>query len=202
MTPKQTTFYWSLWRECCQKNGWRMERGRLLHDPFKLNEMGKKVWTMAEQIAIQQHRAVLLDDLRHAVHIVALGRQRSSKDFTNKEFNKVRLVLQLCADFDNLQAQMEQANPEMAERGSFVAFLRKKAHEGLIITISQNAFGTKHWDDLPIEKLRWLSKQLKERQPARSLRTATKTFYRRREYDAANVERAGRTKTRMKCSRE
>lgn len=191
MTPKQTTFYWSLWRECCQKNGWRMERGRLLYDPFKLNEVGKKVWTCAEQLALQSHRAVILDDLRHGCHFVALSRMRSSKDFSNKEFNKVRLVLQLCADFDNLQAQMEQANPAMVENASFDSFLLKRANEAAIISISSNAFGTKHWRDLPIEKKRWIAKTVKERHPR-------KTFYRRqlapgelhssgKQYDPANA---------------
>ena len=174
MTPKQTTFYWSLWRDCCQANCWRMERGRLLHDPERLNEMGKKVWTAAEQLALAAHRAVSLDDLRHGCHLVALGRQRSSKDLSNPEFNKVRLVFQLTQDWENLDAQMELANPEMVERRSFVSYLKKQFHEAALIAICKNAFGTIFWEDLEMSKLRWLAKQ-------GSLRTATprKTFYRR-----------------------
>lgn len=180
MTGPQTTYYWRLWRECCRANGWRMERARLLYDPAKLNEVGKKVFAVAEQLAAQSHRAALLDDLRHGCHYVALGRARSSRDLTNPEFNRVRLTFQLCADFDNLQAQMGQANPALAEQRSYAAFLRKHANEATLRALARNAFDAPDWSGLPLGKLRWIARQVKFRTPSR------KQFWRQR---LATVER-------------
>lgn len=140
--------------------------------PDPARELYLKVLASAEQLALAGHRGVNADDLRRGCNYVAAGKL-SSGDLDNKQTNRVVSLFKLLSDPEDLEAVMNWLHPENAERGSFVAFLRKKANEAALIAISSNAFGTRHWEDLPIEKLRWIAKTVKERQPAR------KTFYRR-----------------------
>ena len=163
MTDRQRAFYWRLWGDCCAANGWRTRQGRLEHDPARLNEMGLQLWPIAERLAGAAHRAVTLDDLRHGCHVLALGRDKSSTALSNAEFNRVLTCLKLIVDYENLEALMDWQNAGNAERRSFIAFLRKKAPEAVLATISNNAFGTRHWQGLEIQKLRWLAGQLKNR---------------------------------------
>ena len=180
---QQRRFYFPAWNGCAVANGWVMVKGRLRADignlkpevqswPEPAREMGLKVLVTAEQVASQQHRAVVADDLRHACNYVAAGKL-SSGDLDNKQTNRVVALFNLLADPEDLDAVMNWLHPENAERGSFVSFLRRKAHEATLRAISNEAFQTKNWEELPIEKLRWLAKELKNREPR-----PQKTFHR------------------------
>lgn len=200
---QQRRFYFPCWNACAVANGWFMVKGRLRADLVTqreeyaawsdpARELYLKVVTTAEQLALQNHRHVVADDLRRGCNVVATGKI-SSGDLDNKQTNRVVALFKLLADPEDLDAVMNWIHPENAERGSFVAFLKKKAHEGLIVTIARNAFATSDWESLPIEKLRWLAKELKNREPR-----SQKTFYRRelkvetthssgKQYDPANA---------------
>ncbi|HEX3889441.1 MAG TPA: hypothetical protein VHX90_01205 [Verrucomicrobiae bacterium] len=180
---QQRRFYFPNWNGCAVANGWMMTRGRLRADlaaqreeyapwPDPAKELYLKVVTTAEQLALAAHRSVTADDLRRGCNYVATGKI-SSGDLDNKQTNRVVTLFKLLADPDDLEAVMNWMHPERQENASFDSFLLKRANEAAIISISSNAFGTKHWRDLPIEKKRWIAKTVKERQPSR------KTFYRR-----------------------
>ena len=209
---QQRRFYFPVWNTCAVANGWFMVKGRLRADlaaqreeyatwSDPAREVYLKVLTAAEQLALADHTAVVADHLRRGCNLVAsAGRHASSGDLTNAETNRVAALFKLLTDPEDLEAVMNWLHPENAEKGSFVSWLKKQAHEGVLIAISRNAFDTPDWESLPIEKLRWLCKQLKSREP-RSFRTGTrgKTFYRRklaaieerhesgRQYDPANA---------------
>ena len=176
---QQRRFYFPCWNSCAVANGWFMVKGRLRADLVAQREeyatwsepgreMYLKVVTTAEQFARAGHRVVTegkpFYDLRYACNVAATGRIHS-EDLDNKQTNRVVALFKLLTDPDDLDAVMNWLHPENAERGSFVAFLRKRAHEALLITIAKNAFDTDAWDELPIEKLRWLAKELKNREP-------------------------------------
>lgn len=194
---QQRRFYFPVWNTCAVANGWFMVKGRLRADVQSqksevqgwsepARELCLKVLTSAEQLALQQHRGVTADDLRRGCNLVAAGKV-SSGDLDNKQTNRVVALFKLLTDPDDLDAVMNWLHPEKAEHGSFVAFLKKRAHEGLIITIAQNAFDTKDWESLPIEKLRWLAKELKGREPKfKRPGYCSKTQYRQK---LASIER-------------
>jgi hypothetical protein len=191
MTEAQHHLYIRRWICVVRANHWVMRKSRLVDNAIGVSapasgvsEYHAAVWTAAEQLALQQHRAVTADDLRKGCHVVATGIAKSSWDLTNKEFNRL-LVLWgnerprheggmagLLIDSEDLASIAAWNNPDVTERNSFVAFLRSKAHEGLLITIAENAFQEvrsqeKSWDELDLSKLRWMSKQLKDRKPPR-----------------------------------
>ncbi len=215
MTEAQHHLYIRRWICVVRANHWVMRKGRLVENAVgnpargdarptdegaargdarptdiqatEVSEWHALVWTAAEQLALQQHRAVIADDLRKGCHMVAFGSAKSSKLIENKEFNRL-LVLWgndrplhegglagLLIDPLDLASISAWRNPDVTERNSFVAFLRSKAHEGLLITIAQNAFAEvrsqeKSWDELELSKLRWLATQLKDRRGSREER--------------------------------
>ena len=59
-----------------------------------------------------------------------------SGELDNKQTNRVVALFKLLTDPDDLDAVMNWLHPENAERGSFVAFLKKRAHEGTLIAIA------------------------------------------------------------------
>jgi hypothetical protein len=192
---QQRRFYFPHWNACAAANDWIMVRGRLLADlaqqrgaegalrwPEPALELYVKVIVTAEHLALQDHCAVTDDHLRHACNLVATGIE-SSVNLDNKQTNRVVVLFRLLKDPDDLDAVMDWLNPANADRRSFVAFLKKKAPEGIIIAICKNAFGTIFWEDLEIAKLRWLAKQLKDRTDSFHRPTSTNYLNRRREYE-------------------
>lgn len=172
---QQRRFYFPVWNTCAVANGWFMVKGRLRADldaqreeratwSDPAREVYLKVVTAAEQLALADHTAVTADHLRRGCNLVAAGKV-SSGDLDNKQTNRVVALFRLLADPDDLEAVMTWLNPDRAEHGSFVAFLKKRAHDGVLISIARNAFDTNDWESLPIEKLRWMAKELKNREP-------------------------------------
>lgn len=205
MTENQQRLYIRRWIACVRANHWVMRKGRLVENAVgvrsaecgmrnEFSEWHALVWTSAQQLALQQHRAVTAEDLRKGCHVVAFGSVKSSKDLTNQEFNRL-LVLWgnerplheggmagLLIDPLDLASIAAWRDPEITERNSFVAFLRSKAHEGVLIRIAENAFPEvrsqdKCWNELELSKLRWMSKQLKDRRPRFSAQTQTDREY-------------------------
>jgi hypothetical protein len=169
-TAQQRNFYFPKWNACAAKNGWVMVHGRLAtdlaaqkitYDSWRgpAHDLYFKIVEIAEHLALAGHRAVIATDLRHACNYVVSCRL-SSEGLDNKQTNKVIALFLLLADPENTGLIMNWLNPENAEHDSFVAYLRKQAHEGVLIAIASNAFGTKNWQDLDIGKLRWICKKV------------------------------------------
>ena len=160
-------FYFPAWNRCAKANGWTMRKGRLVADPQSnplVPELAK-VWTFALQIAAREHRAVVDKDLRHACHIVAIGRDKSSDDLNTKELNRIVPLLDMLADPDDIKARMRWENPELAEKEKLQFAIRKLAPDAYIVKMSQDIFGTQYWEDLDPKKLNWLMRKLKDRSP-------------------------------------
>jgi len=94
MNAQQHQKYIRCWINVVRANHWVMRKGRLVDDAVRgdKSEWHQLVWTAAEKIAVGEQRAVVVDDLRKACHVVAFGRAKSSKALTNAEFNSL-LVL-------------------------------------------------------------------------------------------------------------
>jgi hypothetical protein len=196
MTDSQKKhLYFPAWSRCARTYGWQMVGGRLLAAideqrgmfaawPEPAGPLALRVLDAAEALAAQAHCAVTADHLRYGCNIVATeGRTSSSKDLTNQELNRVLLLLGfdkpgepkgLFMDPEDLASIQAWLDPQIAERKSFLEFLRRQAPEAVLIRIAMNAFDTRDYQSLDFSKLRWMSKQVRNGRPAR--RTAGNPF--------------------------
>ena len=167
MTPAQHKKYIRDWGACTKANGWCMKQGRLVLDEAKLNEHGRKVLAAATAIAAAQHRAPVLEDLRHGVHVVALGRDKSSKVMKNAECDAVFALLALLVNDCDLKAGADLADPDRGERLRMLVYIsRLKIPEAIILNVCRKSFGpvfNDPWfEELPVITLRSLAVILKE----------------------------------------
>jgi hypothetical protein len=173
MTDKQNSLYWRMWSRVVDANDWQMSKGRLA-SPLAPHGSAHahRVLILAGEIAQRQHRSVTADDLRHACHAAAVGREKSHKDLTNAEFSRVLTAFKLLIEPDDLDAQMNWDNPDRDARRSLVASINKIAPHAAIDAICKNAFqnyNSPFWEDLGLDQLKWLIRTLKDR-AARRLR--------------------------------
>lgn len=166
MTPKQTSLYWRLWQAARVEMHWRMIKGRLQIERSQLNEEGSRVVEAATARAKREHRAPTLDDLRHGVHIVALGHDCSSKEIKPRdEFDRVKALLGLLAKPESLEAITEWQ--DCRKRGT----LRRLAHAirnvppEYVESICVDRFGTRDWRNLSDQDQHRLVMILKNRNP-------------------------------------
>lgn len=179
MTPPQHKFYLRRWAAVVRANGWRMVKGRLAE-----NAVGREssraaapasphhqaVFAAAEQLAALQHRALTADDLRHACHVVALGRDKSSKDFSNRDFDRLlvywgdeRTITGLLLEPLDLAADIHRANPDLKTRARHQHFLQHECLGGYVMSECERIFHTKEWEALPTHQLIQLSAHLRAR---------------------------------------
>lgn len=185
MTPKQEKlFYFPAWHRCAKARGWTMRKGRLIVDldaqrkeserwPETVEALLHQVVENAQYLARQDHRAPTADDLRHACNMVATA-TKSSARLTNKQVNRVVCLFRILTDPEDLDAMNDWLYPDHAERRSMIAFLRRKAPDYVIREIAGNLpGGTIYWQDLDMQRLRWIAGQLKNRPPSQKPPNAT-----------------------------
>lgn len=112
------------------------------------------------------------DRLRHACHIHALGRNISSWDLTNRQWDKVVSVFRLLGDPANIGADMavtaDQADPDRPDRKRLAFGLQKlDLPDAYIGEISRDKFGTTNWRQLSEDQLLQLLITCKTRALAR-----------------------------------
>jgi len=166
MTEKQAfRLYFPKWRECCEANYWRTVKGAVLIDEARLNEWGKKVVTLAKQkgAGARPPHAATMDDLRHAAHIVAIGKDKSSKDLTNAELDRVLALFGLVTDQENLDASLDWDDPSRQEEKRLDWCLKNLAPDGYVRSICRGKFGVREWEGLTTWQKRQLVMTLKER---------------------------------------
>jgi hypothetical protein len=166
MTDPQKSFYFKLWSAACKANGWRTEAGRVQLDKTIKSEHSDKVVYLAKRIAVNETRGLKLDDLRHAATIVATGKAISSKaDWKPVEFGRLKTLLELLTNPDDLNAVTHWNNPDMETKKFLIGGIRRLAPEAYIRKISGGKFDTIYWEDLSILQLRHLLMTLKNRRP-------------------------------------
>lgn len=159
-------FYLPPWRDCVKANRWHMEKGRLcgagLEAPAALTELAQVV-TFARQLAATAHRGPLVNDLRHGCHIVALGRDKSSKEFTNAELDRVESLFRLLTDPDDINARLDWEDPTRAAKRRQLWFIRNAAPAAYVRAIARDKFGTADWENLTVAQLKFLAMTLANR---------------------------------------
>lgn len=97
------------------------------------------------------------DAKRHAIHVAALGRDKSSWDLTNKEFDDVLAKFLALSEGDNLDAQLEIAEQAIRRAAATVnrihvlqghLKLKPGLESSYVQGISRRIFGTDQYQDL------------------------------------------------------
>jgi hypothetical protein len=143
-----------------------MRQGRLQGEREALNSEARCVFAAAQRLAGQQHRAVTLDDLRHGLHLVAIGKARSHKDFSNADFSKYLNTAKLVIDETNLGAAIKAANPELIERENIEWQLRHRCYEAYVRGVSSDIYGSTQYELLETWQLKALYQTLRGRAKA------------------------------------
>lgn len=170
---QQRSFYFPAWNRCTRANDWRMERGRLVgkraasHGGPETSALYERVWIAAEELARRQARSVTAEDLRHACHVVALGRDKSSKELRNAEVDRVVGLFRVLQDPDDLDALLDWLHPENGERKRLVAAIKAAAPHAYIDRICRSRsdwnYEPPFWEDLELSALRQLRITLRRR---------------------------------------
>jgi hypothetical protein len=177
LTKPQTVLHWRTWSACVEVNCWEMVSGRLSADAQRTREASlyhTVLWRVAEQLALQGHRSVTAEDLRHASYLVATTKvpgwgasckpMSSMRDLGNREFSRWLVLIALLINPDDLGATMKWEHPEDSAREGLVASLRKSAPEATLRAISARAFDTREWETLSAGQLAWLRRTVGEKQ--------------------------------------
>ena len=172
MTESQAKkMYWPAWGLAFRAN-WVRDRGtvRQVRD-WADGSIGARVWAEGVAAARQLVRGVTADDLRHACHVVALGRQVSSSKLTNSELDRVMSIMRHLADPDDLDAVMDIEDPDRAARRRkewWIANCGLPA--GYVATVSAAKFGSADPSTLSMRDLTDLVRTLQMRLRARQAR--------------------------------
>ena len=165
MTQKQNLHYWRLWGEVCASRAWKMHKGRMTPAPPESPDE-TIVIGIAANLAAAKHRATTPDDLRHASHYYAAGRDIGHAALTQPQIDKLFALWKLFIDPSNLDAALALENPEIGERKRIIHRLRTAAPDTYIDAICHDQFPgyvSPFWEDLPMRDLRALSLTLRAR---------------------------------------
>jgi len=171
VTPLQhKRFYLPAWTRCARANNWH-NLGALRLPPRDVfsplgTELLTRVRDVADQLARADHRAVRPDDFRHACHIVALGKNKSSLDLVNAECGRIVTLFRVLADPDDLEAVLDWENPERAEKRNLIAAAWHKAPEAYVRHLLRYRFHSANIENLSLGQLRQLCMTLSQRREA------------------------------------
>lgn len=171
MTESQDKKYLRRWGAVLRANNWRMRDCRLLPEAVRGgSEHHTAVWRLAEKIAEQECRAVIPDDLRHACHIHACGRDLPHKRMNNDQFNRLLILWGDERDYpglliepDHIASVMAWDNPAEARRQSQISYLRKLAPANVIAAVALDAHFGDDWEGLQLKELQDLGFILRKR---------------------------------------
>ena len=161
-TKQQKRFFFPLWNQTCRALGWKMEDGRLVLPDGRRNEHQKKVIAEASALAAKEHRAPVLNDLRHGCYIVALGHDVKTLKMSNQQVDKVTSLFKLLVNDTDIAADMKLANPDIGERERLVRKINAlKIPDAMIDAVCKKSFAPVYtapfYEDLPILRLRSLT---------------------------------------------
>ncbi len=167
-TAQAKRLYFPAWRTAFQ-HCWQADRGQLVARPGRTESLRLSVVEVfAKRRAGARAAIVGPDDLRHACHLAALGRDKSSKDMTNQDIDQVLAFFRLLVDPDDLSAQVALDNPDQeARRRLEWSVTHTGLPEAYVLKVCSQKFGTREWKTLDDEQLRQLVITLKARARAR-----------------------------------
>ncbi len=164
-TNQQRRLYFPAWSRAF-KAAWQKDlTGNLiLTEPAAAHELACRINGLARAKAGRAARAMTVDDLRHASHLVACGRSCSSKDLNNHQLDRLLVLFALMVDPDDLTAVMAWGNPNGPDVPRMIWSIGHCGFsESYIETVCAGKFGHVQWRNLDPRKLQELVMTLKNR---------------------------------------
>lgn len=159
-SAQRARFYFPAWNRALHAN-WRVAKGRVTPVPHRDEAPNDGLPTptavdgIAAARAARDGRAVTPDDLRHAVHVIALGQDISTDVMDNRQTDRAVLAFRILAKPDDLDAVMEYLYPANAERKRLLYSIE---HSGLSMeyrmAVCRDRHGTPEWHSLDLPTLR------------------------------------------------
>jgi hypothetical protein len=160
-------FYLPAWSACAKACQWNTQAGiwgpGRNTESMEDRELLARVLACAKQIAQREHRGPKTDDFRRACHIVAIGANKSSLDFTNDEVERVVALFRVLTDPLNLNWLADWADPLVAKKRNLIAAAKRKAPEAYVLAIMKDKYHTSLIEDLNIKQLQSLCFTLNKR---------------------------------------
>lgn len=170
MTSRQSSgLYFPAWTAALKAN-WTVDRGTavLTNNPPG-GDRARQVDAIATERATKLARSVKADDLRHACHMVALGRDKSSKEMTNADLDKVLNLFRVLQDEYNLAASAGISHPDQDVRRRLEwAVNNCGLPTAYIAAIARATQGSSDWKSFDNRALGLLVATLRSRARARS----------------------------------
>lgn len=165
--------YFPAWSAVVRAHDWRMTECRLVGKRAErfggpeADRIYQRAWQHAEAVARRECRAPLPDDLRHGVHVAALGRDKSSKVLTNAELDRVLVAMRLLADPDDMGSMVKWEHPEAEERRRRMWWIRHRCKPEYVATVCQDMYGTGDFESLDDHQIGGLYATLRHRPGAK-----------------------------------
>lgn len=166
---QQTRFYFPRWHRAFAANWQRIDGIIAQKSEHPVSKYFEAVSTIANRMAVLDHRAVTDGDLRHACHIVALGKDTSSHTLTNQQVDRVVCLFDLLANPDDLAATMKWDGKDSHDRRRLEFAIRNCGMDDAYIRqICRAKFGTNRMEGLNELQLKQLLITLKSRAKSRA----------------------------------
>lgn len=174
-TAQQRRLYFPAWGEAFSAV-WFRDHGTVR----RKEGVSPSIWIIsvedtAAAAARRVHGLVYADGLRHAAHVVALGRRVSSSDLSNKELDRVLVLFALLKDPEDIDALIRWAHPDQDARRRLLWAVQNVGWPAAYIAhVARAKYGQSDPEQLNDAQLRQLLVTLKERtkrrpaQPAQS----------------------------------
>lgn len=178
MTTNQLRWYLREWQSAWKahwsgiRNGEAMARmERPEHHPLR-----DQVLDVARRLAGVRKSPLDADCIRHACHVVALGRDVRAMTMTNKQADLVVAVFRQLAGVDLSALMTTQQDATDQERGRLIhALASMDLPPGYLERIARDQFGTSTWRSLPTDTLRKLRMTAGARAASRSIANLKKS---------------------------
>lgn len=117
-------------------------------------------WDLWRQVCARQGWGRADGERRHDAHTAALGHDKSSKEFTNADFDRIKMHFRLLIDPEDLEAAVFLEDPS---QGTVKRLLHAigKVPEALVLRIARERFGVANWRGLAPDQLHQLLMTLK-----------------------------------------
>lgn len=174
MTPAQILLNGKMWGRVTQANDWHMINKRLCPAAdLALSEWHRSVVALARKHALENNRALTVEDLRKGAVAVVAGKFASTKDLTNAQFSRLLTLYKLLCEPTDLDAILDWENPERERERGLQALIAKSAPDDYVRRIAADRFGTRLWENLEPRQLTQLWMTLKQRRVAQPKQPAT-----------------------------
>lgn len=165
MNKSQHRLYLREWGKAWKAHWSGVRKGEPLARPDrKPSAMRDRVLQAAGMLAMRDESPLTAETIRHACHVVALGKDCGSWALRNKELDRVLAVFRLLANDANLGAQLRLDNPEIGARERMMHSIRNvDMGPAYVASISRDKFGTENWQSLDATRMQQLLMTIKAR---------------------------------------